>query len=94
MGRWCFSVIDKEFEQDLQKVRGQIQNCVAIYSQELERRHGRSRIDTIGLADALCTLNRDFFNPSVRDYCRERGVLIASDLEFLSLLRSHEPNAS
>jgi hypothetical protein len=45
----------------------------------------------VGRADAICTLNRDFFNPLVRDYCRERGVLIANDVELLSLLRSHEP---
>jgi putative PIN family toxin of toxin-antitoxin system len=45
----------------------------------------------VGRADALCTLNRDFFNPLVRDYCRERGVLITNDLELLSLLRRQEP---
>ena len=41
----------------------------------------------VGRADALCTLNRDFFSPLVRDYCRERGVLIANDVELLGLLR-------
>lgn len=41
----------------------------------------------VGQADALCTLNRHFYDPSVRKYCRERGVLIASDVEILSLLR-------
>jgi putative PIN family toxin of toxin-antitoxin system len=41
----------------------------------------------MGRADALCTLNRDFFNPSVRDYCRDRGVLIANEVELLGLLR-------
>jgi putative PIN family toxin of toxin-antitoxin system len=41
----------------------------------------------VGRADALCTLNRDFFNPSVRDYCRDRGVLIANEVELLGLLR-------
>jgi putative PIN family toxin of toxin-antitoxin system len=47
----------------------------------------------MGRADALCTLNRDFFNPQVRDYCRERGVMIANDVELLILLReSQEPN--
>jgi putative PIN family toxin of toxin-antitoxin system len=45
----------------------------------------------VGRADALCTLNRDFFNPLVRDYCRERGVLILNDVELLNLLRSREP---
>ena len=44
----------------------------------------------VGRADALCTLNRDFFNPLVRDYCRDRGVLIANDVELLGLLRSQE----
>jgi hypothetical protein len=47
----------------------------------------------MGRADALCTLNRDFFNPWVRDYCRERGVMVANDVELLILLReSQEPN--
>lgn len=42
----------------------------------------------VGRADALCTLNRDFFHPSVREYCRLRGVLVATDVEMLRLLRS------
>jgi len=41
-----------------------------------------------GNADVLCTLNRHFYAPSVVEYCRERGVLIASDVELLRLLRS------
>lgn len=41
----------------------------------------------MGQADVLCTLNRDFYHPSVRDYCRNHGVLIANDVEILSLLR-------
>lgn len=41
----------------------------------------------IGRADALCTMNRDFYNPSVLGYCRERGVIIANDIEILRLLR-------
>jgi putative PIN family toxin of toxin-antitoxin system len=45
----------------------------------------------IGRADALCTLNRDFYNPLVLDYCRQRGVLIASDVAILDLLRSRTP---
>jgi putative PIN family toxin of toxin-antitoxin system len=45
----------------------------------------------IGRADALCTLNRDFYNPLVLDYCRERGVLIATDVDILGLLRSGTP---
>jgi len=43
-----------------------------------------------GQADALCTLNRHFYHPAVRDYCRERGVLIASDVDILNLLRSRK----
>jgi putative PIN family toxin of toxin-antitoxin system len=42
----------------------------------------------VGQADALCTLNRDFYHPFVRNYCGERGVLIADDVELLSLLRN------
>jgi len=41
----------------------------------------------VGRADALCTLNRDFYDPSVGDYCKERGVLIANDVDILRLLR-------
>jgi len=38
-------------------------------------------------ADVLCTLNRHFYSPTVRDYCRERGVLVASDVEVLGMVR-------
>jgi putative PIN family toxin of toxin-antitoxin system len=41
----------------------------------------------VGRADALCTLNRDFHNPAVRDYCLQRGIVIANDVELLGLLR-------
>ncbi len=41
----------------------------------------------VGQAGALCTLNRHFYDPAVRQYCRERGVLIASDVDILKLLR-------
>ena len=41
----------------------------------------------VGQADALGTLNRDFYDPAVRDYCRARGVLIAGDVDLLNLLR-------
>jgi putative PIN family toxin of toxin-antitoxin system len=44
----------------------------------------------VGRADVLCTLNRDFYHPAVRDYCRERGVLIASDVDVLGVVRSLE----
>jgi len=41
----------------------------------------------VGRADALCTLNRDFYHPDVLEYCRARGVLITNDIEILSFLR-------
>ena len=41
----------------------------------------------IGRADALCTLNRHFYDSKVLVYCRERGVVIAGDVEVLNLLR-------
>jgi putative PIN family toxin of toxin-antitoxin system len=41
----------------------------------------------VGKADVLCTLDRDFYQPSVRRYCHDRGVLIATDTELLGLLR-------
>ena len=40
----------------------------------------------VGSADALRTLNRHFFRSEVRDYCRERGVLVLTDLDLLDLL--------
>ena len=44
----------------------------------------------VGRADALCTLNRDFYDPSVLEYCHERGVLVARDVDILRLLRSQD----
>ena len=41
----------------------------------------------IGKADILCTLNSHFFHPSLVDYCLERDVIIARDVEVLDLLR-------
>ena len=41
-----------------------------------------------GKADALCTLNRHFYNSAVLDYCRARGILIATDVDLLRLLHS------
>ena len=38
--------------------------------------------------NALCTLNRHFFRSEVRDYCRERGVLVVNDLHLLELMRT------
>ena len=45
----------------------------------------------VGRADLLCTLNRHFFHPSVFDYCQQRGVLVATDVEMLDILRSQGP---
>jgi hypothetical protein len=50
VGLKALSMIDKQFERDLHQVKSQIQNCVSIYSQELERRHRRLRSDTMALA--------------------------------------------
>lgn len=45
----------------------------------------------VGRADALCTLNRHFYDRSVIEYCKERGVLIANDVELLNTLREIKP---
>jgi putative PIN family toxin of toxin-antitoxin system len=45
----------------------------------------------VGRVDVLCTLNRDFYHPSVRDYCRQRGVLVLNDVDLLHLLRTGSP---
>jgi uncharacterized protein len=45
----------------------------------------------IGRADVLCTSNRHFYDSGVRDYCRQHGVLIATDIELLELLRQQDP---
>lgn len=42
----------------------------------------------VGQAGALCTLNRHFFDPHVVNYCRERGVLVARDVDLLRFLRA------
>lgn len=41
----------------------------------------------VGRAEILCTLNRDFYHSSVLEYCKQRGVLIGSDVDILDLLR-------
>ena len=41
----------------------------------------------VGRADILCTLNRDFYHAGVLEYCKERGVLVGSDVAILDLLR-------
>ena len=44
----------------------------------------------VGRAELLCTMNRDFYHPNVLEYCKERGVLIGSDVAILDLLRGQE----
>lgn len=41
----------------------------------------------VGRAEILCTLDRDFYHASVLEYCKERGVLVGSDVAILDLLR-------
>ena len=36
-----------------------------------------------GDVDVLCTLNRDFYEPNVVAFCRERGIAVMSDVELL-----------
>jgi putative PIN family toxin of toxin-antitoxin system len=44
----------------------------------------------IGNADALCTLNRHFYAAPVVQYCKDRGVLLASDVDLLRTFRAGE----
>jgi putative PIN family toxin of toxin-antitoxin system len=44
----------------------------------------------VGRAEILCTLNRDFYHASVLEYCKERGVLIGSDVDILDILRGRK----
>jgi putative PIN family toxin of toxin-antitoxin system len=44
----------------------------------------------VGRAEILCTLNRHFYHASVLEYCRERGVLVGSDVAILDLLRGRK----
>ena len=48
----------------------------------------------IGQANALCTLNGDFFHPDVLKYCRERDVLVMNDVDLLNILRSLSESTS
>jgi hypothetical protein len=41
----------------------------------------------VGQAEILCTLNRDFYHASVLEYCKERGVLVGSDVAIVDLPR-------
>lgn len=43
-------MIDKAVAEDLFKAKGQIQNCISIYADELKRRHDRSKSKIVGLA--------------------------------------------
>lgn len=40
-----------------------------------------------GMADVLCTRDRDLHHPRVRSYCETRGIRILTDIELLDLLR-------
>lgn len=42
----------------------------------------------VGRADVLCTLNRHFYDPAVLNYCQDRGVVIANDVQLVRLLRT------
>ncbi len=44
----------------------------------------------VGRADVLCTLNRDFYHPSVLEYCGARGIVIANDVDLLRFLRNRK----
>ena len=41
----------------------------------------------VGHADVLCTLNRHFYHPVVLGYCKQRGVLVGTDVEVLNFFR-------
>lgn len=47
----------------------------------------------VGRADVLCTLNRHFFAPVVVEYCKERGILLCSDVDLLRVLRGANPTS-
>jgi predicted nucleic acid-binding protein len=38
-------------------------------------------------ADVLCTIDRDFYEPEVVAFCRQRGVSILDDVELLQKLK-------
>ena len=40
-----------------------------------------------GKADVLCTLDRDFYEPEVVAFCRQRGVTVLDDVELLQELK-------
>ncbi len=46
-----------------------------------------------GVADVICTLDRDLRHPDVVAYCSGHGIRVLTDVELLSLLRA-EPTAT
>jgi hypothetical protein len=36
-----------------------------------------------GKADVLCTLDQDFYEPEVDAFCRQRGVSVLDDVEWV-----------
>jgi putative PIN family toxin of toxin-antitoxin system len=44
-----------------------------------------------GRADALCTLDRDFFEPAVVEFCRMRNIRVMTDVRLLALLSAEAP---
>lgn len=43
-----------------------------------------------GRADILCTLDRDFYAPKVKAFCKQRGIEIMNDVQLLQTLRGNE----
>jgi putative PIN family toxin of toxin-antitoxin system len=43
-----------------------------------------------GIADIICTRDRDLLHPSVIAYCGERGIRMMNDVELLTMLRGME----
>ena len=39
-----------------------------------------------GRAEVLCTLDRDFYEPGVIEFCRKHGISVMSDVELLRSL--------
>ena len=48
------------------------------------------RAAALGRAEAICTRDRHFQHPAVKQYCDERGVRVLTDIELLQLLRPAE----
>ncbi len=41
-----------------------------------------------GMADCICTVNKDFFHPAVTTYCAQRGITVCGDVALLEFLRA------